>query len=74
MKWVAAICLILGSMTAASGQPARAPAQAAVGCDRECLRGKASEVLYALLGHDVSKLAVAPGLRVTEDGVEKPLD
>jgi hypothetical protein len=46
---------------------------AAADCDRECLRGKVSEVLYALAGHDTSKLAVASNLRVTEDGVEKPL-
>ncbi len=51
-----------------------APAAATPACDRECLRGKVSEVLYALADHDVSKLAVAPGLRVTEDAVEKPLD
>ena len=42
-------------------------------CDRECLRGKITEVLYALVEHDASKLAVAGNLRVTEDGVEKPL-
>src|SRR4029079_14081070 len=36
--------------------------------------GKVTEVLYALVEHDVSKLAVAPALRVTEDAVEKPLD
>ena len=45
----------------------------AAACDRECLRGKITEVLYALVDHDVGKLAVAPDLRVTEDGVEKPL-
>jgi hypothetical protein len=67
----AALCLILWS-SAALAQPARAPA--AAGCDRECLRGKITEVVYALVEHDVSKLAVAPTLRVTEDAVEKPLD
>ncbi|HEY6814383.1 MAG TPA: hypothetical protein VI168_02475, partial [Croceibacterium sp.] len=45
----------------------------AAACDRECLRGKITEVLYALVGHDTGKLAVADGLRVTEDGIEKPL-
>ena len=75
MKSVLALCAILwSSATLAVAQPARAPAGAAQACDRECLRGKVSEVLYALADHDVGKLAVAPGLRVTEDGVEKPLD
>lgn len=73
MKIVAALCLILSS-AALAAQPPRAPAQAAPACDRECLRGKVSEVLYALARHDVSKLPVAAALRVTEDGVEKPLD
>ena len=73
MKCLLALCLILSS-TAVAAQPARAPAHAAPACDRECLRGKVTEVLYALVEHDVSKLAVAPTLRVTEDAVEKPLD
>ena len=51
---------------------AAAPA-AAPTCDRECLRGKVTEVLWALVKHDVSKLPVAPTLRVTEDADEKPL-
>ena len=42
-------------------------------CDRECLRGKVTQLLYALLRHDVSGLTVADTLRVTEDAVEKPL-
>ena len=52
--------------TAAAAQPAPA-------CDRECLRGKVTQLLYALLKHDVSGLPVAATLRVTEDAVEKPL-
>ena len=74
MKTVLALCLILWSSTAFAAQAARAPAKAAAACDRECLRGKITEVVYALAGHDVSKLDVAPTLRVTEDAVEKPLD
>jgi hypothetical protein len=79
MKSVLALCLILWSSAALAAEPARAPAKAATAsaapaCDRECLRGKITEVLYALADHDVSKLAVAPSLRVTEDAVEKPLD
>ena len=42
-------------------------------CDRECLRGKVTQLLYALVKHDVSGLPVAATLRVTEDAVEKPL-
>src|SRR5262245_31071280 len=42
-------------------------------CDRECLRGKVTQLLYAFLKHDVSGLPVADTLRVTEDAVEKPL-
>ena len=42
-------------------------------CDRECLRGKVTELLFALQKHDVSGLPVADTLRVTEDAVEKPL-
>jgi hypothetical protein len=47
--------------------------QSATTCDRECLRGKVTQLLYAFLKHDVSKLPVAVTLRVTEDAVEKPL-
>jgi hypothetical protein len=46
--------------------------QRATTCDRECLRGKVTQVLYAFVKHDVSGLPVAPTLRVTEDAVEKP--
>jgi len=56
---------------ASAAPAARAPA--ATACDRECLRGKITEVLYALVEHDAGRLAAAPGLRVTEDGVEKPI-
>lgn len=74
MKSVLALCLILWSSAAlAAAPPARAPAAAAAACDRECLRGKITEVLYALVDHDVARLDVAPDLRVTEDGVVKPL-
>jgi hypothetical protein len=48
-------------------------AQRATTCDRECLRGTVTELLSALLQHDVSGLPVADTLRVTEDAVEKPL-
>ena len=47
--------------------------RAATGCDRECLRGKVTQLLYALVKHDVKSLPLAPTLRVTEDAVEKAL-
>ncbi len=68
MRTILALCLILSSATLAA-QPARA----AAACDRECLRGKVTEVLHALVEHDAGRLAAASDLRVTEDGVEKPL-
>jgi hypothetical protein len=53
---------------------AASSAQVAPGtCDRECLRGQVTQLLYALVKHDVSGLPVADTLRVTEDAVEKPL-
>ncbi|MEO6387121.1 MAG: hypothetical protein ABIT16_01690 [Croceibacterium sp.] len=73
MRTVLALCLILSSAGLAAS-PAAAADTAAPACDRECLRGKVTEVLYALVEHDVSKLPVAANLRVTEDAVEKPLD
>jgi hypothetical protein len=63
--------LLLSAACAASVNAAQ-PA-AATACDRECLRGKVTELLHALVKHDVKGLAVAPTLRVTEDAVEKPL-
>jgi len=62
--------LLLGISTC--GVTANA-AQSALTCDRECLRGKVMQLLYAFLKHDESKLPVAGTLRVTEDAVEKPL-
>src|SRR5688572_20760135 len=49
------------------------PAAAATACDRECLRSTMTTFLYALLEHDASKVPVAATVRVTEDGIEKPL-
>jgi hypothetical protein len=46
---------------------------ASAACDRECLRGTMTTFLYALLKHDASKVPVADAVRVTEDGIEKPL-
>ena len=55
------------------GAAASAPQVAPDTCDRECLRGKVTQLLYALVKHDVSGLNVADTLRVTDDAVEKPL-
>ena len=55
------------------GSLANAAQSGAATCDRECLRGKVTQLLYAFVKHDVSRLPVADTLRVTEDAVEKPL-
>jgi len=55
------------------GATANAAQRDTAGCDRECLRGKVTQLLYALVKHDVTGLPVADTLRVTEDAVEKPL-
>jgi hypothetical protein len=72
LRTVLALWLIVSS-AALAAQPVHAQSAAASACDRECLRGKVTEVLHALVGHDASRLSVAGDLRVTEDGVEKPL-
>jgi len=66
---------ILGLLLAvcALNSSANASQQSTNTCDRECLRSKVTQLLYAFLKHDVSKLPVAGTLRVTEDAFEKPL-
>ena len=71
MKNITIIGLLLASC-AWSATP-NAAQRGASPCDRECLRGKVTQLLYALVKHDVSGLPVADTLRVTEDAVEKPL-
>ncbi len=66
MKAIASLCIVLLSS-------AMAPSPALADCDRECLRGTMTGFLYALVKHDTSKLPLAANMRVTEDGVEKPL-
>jgi hypothetical protein len=56
----------------ASAAPAMAQ-RPATACDRECLRGTMTQLLHALVKHDMSGLPVADTVRVTEDAVEKPL-
>lgn len=64
--------LVLGVLAGMAALISR-PASAAVACDRECLRGTLTAFLDALLEHDASKVPVAAAVRVTEDGIEKPL-
>ena len=64
---------ILGLLLGVSMWGVTANAQPAITCDRECLRGKVTQLLYAFLKHDESKLPLADTLRVTDDAVEKPL-
>src|SRR5687767_3685208 len=60
------VCCVAGGDANAGQRPAAT-------CDRECLRGTVTQLLDALVKHDVKGLPVAPTLRVTEDAVEKPL-
>lgn len=53
--------------------PVAGAAQSSASCDRECLRSHVTQILWSLVKHDVSRLPVAPTVRVTEDAVEKPL-
>jgi hypothetical protein len=68
MKRTIVILLLVGCVCTAT-----ANAQPASACDRECLRGKVTQLLSAFMKHDVSGLPVADTVRVTEDAVEKPL-
>ena len=64
--------VLLGALCMAA--MAEQGATAATICDRECLRSTMTTFLYALLAHDASKVPVADAVRITEDGVEKPLE
>ncbi|MEJ0099570.1 MAG: hypothetical protein WDO12_07450 [Pseudomonadota bacterium] len=67
-KAIVGLLFVLGACSATAHA-----AQAVPTCDRECLRSKVTQLLYALVKHDVSKLPVAANLRVTEDADEKKL-
>src|ERR1051325_10390708 len=67
MQRTIAVLILAGWSAVANGQGTPAA------CDRECLRGHVTQLLYALVKHDVKGLPVADTLRVTEDAVEKPL-
>ena len=65
---------LAGSLLASIGATLAASASAQSDtCDRECLRSTMTTFLHALLEHDASKVPVAAAVRVTEDGIEKPL-
>ncbi|MET0280537.1 MAG: hypothetical protein ABW278_05350 [Steroidobacteraceae bacterium] len=74
MRFVLTLCMAALASTAFAATPAKPVAAAAAACDRECLRGTITQVLYALVEHDTSRLPVAASLRVTEDAVEKSID
>jgi hypothetical protein len=61
---------LVASIAVTAGRTASAASDT---CDRECLRSTMITFLYALLEHDASKVPVADTVRVTEDGIEKPL-
>ena len=64
------IVAAIASLTVAANRPVSAQSAA---CDRECLRSAMTTFLHALVEHDASKVPVAAAVRVTEDGIEKPL-
>ena len=72
-RTIVGLLLFCCAWAASSDAAQRASATPTATCDRECLRGKVTELLYALVKHDVKGLPVADTLRVTEDAVEKPL-
>lgn len=75
MRTILTLGLLALASTAFAATPAKPTAPTgATSCDRECLRGTVTQVLYALVEHDTSKLPVAANLRITEDAAEKTLD
>jgi hypothetical protein len=70
MKLTLLIGVAVAGLAVTAGRPALAQSAA---CDRECLRSTMTTFLYALLEHDASKVPAAAQVRVTEDGIEKPL-
>jgi hypothetical protein len=71
MKTLVGLLLAFCLWTASAAAAQRAAA--ADGCDRECLRGQVTQLLNALVTHDVGGVPVADTVRVTEDAVDKPL-
>ena len=69
-RTIAGLLLFACCVWSAVGSAAQRPPAT---CDRECLRGRVTQLLHALVKHDISGLPVAETLRVTEDAVAKPL-
>lgn len=62
--------LILTSFAAVMLLPGTIPsAEAATGCDRQCLAGFMASYLEALVAHDASRLPVTKNVKYTENGV-----
>jgi hypothetical protein len=74
MKKLVSLCLMLLACASAVQAATKATTSPAPGCDRECLRSLLTATLYSLVKHDTSKLPLHEKVRVTEDGIEKPLD
>jgi hypothetical protein len=72
-RTIVALLLVCCAWGASADAAQRGTTTNTATCDRECLRGKVTQLLYALVKHDVSGLPVADTLRVTEDAVQKPL-
>ncbi len=74
----AVAALIIGAWishaTAAWSQAAALPANVGSGdCDRACLQGLAEQFIAALLAHDPGKVALAKGVRYSENSVPLPI-
>ena len=73
-KAASAIATLVLCWSASASAAQSATANAAVTCDRECLRGAITAYLDALVRHDTSQLPLAEKVRITEDCVEKTID
>src|SRR3954447_21515168 len=63
-----------GTTTTTTGDPGTTTTTVAPGaadCDRACLKGVLDQYLAALLAHDPTRLALAPGVKFTEDNTVK---
>ncbi|HTC51143.1 MAG TPA: hypothetical protein VK700_04330 [Steroidobacteraceae bacterium] len=72
----AALLLGLWLLHATSAQAQAAPLPANVGsgdCDRACLQDLAEQFIAALLAHDPGKVALAKGVRYSENSVPLPI-
>ena len=70
-RTIVGLLLVGCAWSAGANAGQRATTTSTATCDRECLRGKVTQLLYALVRHDVSGLSVAPTLRVTEGDLKQ---